>query len=146
MTQQRNKSQTINAKFGFETDQKMWKNNDYRCLKPNLNLKPEEWPHYDMKGYRKASTKEELENVKEIKYDKYFFNFEDPKIFKEMMVGNRRKHLWKKTFGYDFVYFHDTKNLYSMLPCHTYCLKAEHARFARKCKEKGGLFKCCLQK
>ena len=60
----------------------MWKNYDFRCLKPKKGLKPEDWPHYEMNGYRAAKTKEELNNVMEIKFDKYFFNFEDTKIFK----------------------------------------------------------------
>ena len=138
------KDQKVNAKFGFETDLKMWKHYDYRCLKPRKNLNPENWPHFEMQGYRTAKTKTEIENVEEIKFDKYFFNFEDPKIFEEMMKGKNRENIWKRTYGFDFVSFNDKKK--SRLPftqCYKNCFKAEFQSFARKCKRKGGLFKCC---
>ena len=131
--------------MGFEYDQKILKNYDFRCLKPKHNLETEEWPHHEMKAYRLAKTKEELLNVKEIKFDKYFFNFEDPNIFKEMMKGKKRENIWKKTYGFDFVSINDIDN--SRLPftkCYLNCLKAEDKRFARDCRKKGGLFKCCM--
>ena len=81
----------IDAKSGFNTDQKMWKVNDFRCLKPKEDVNPEQWPYYEIHGYRAAKNKEELENVKEIAFDKYFFNLEDPRIFMEMMKGAKRK-------------------------------------------------------
>ena len=125
----------------------MWKEYDYRCLKPKSKIKPEEWPHYEMNGYRNARTKNELDNVQEIKFDKYFFNFEDPKIFKEMIKGPKRKNIWKKTYGFDYVSFNDKKNTpHAYIGCFKSCLKAEQKRFARKCKKKGGLFKCCMIK
>ena len=137
--------QKATFRIGFQTDQKMWKAYDYRCLKPKANLKPEDWPHYEMNGYRNAKTKQELEIVQEIKFDKYFFNFEDPLILKQMMKGAKRKNIWKKTFGFDFVSFNERENSPNMqLPCYIYCLKAEQRKFARKCKKKGGLLKCCM--
>ena len=90
-----NNDQKINAKIGFETDMKMWKNNDFRCLKPTDIHNPEEWPHYEMHGYRAAKNKEELEKVKEIRFDKYFFNLEDPQVFMEMIKGENRENIWK---------------------------------------------------
>ena len=140
-----NSHQHIDAQMGFSTDSKMWKNHDNRCLKPKKDLKAKDWPHYEMNGYRAAKTQEELNNVMEIEFDKYFFNFEDPKIFEEMIKGDERENLWKKTFGFDYVSFNDRKNSHSVFAkCYINCFKAEQKSFARKCKKKGGLFKCCM--
>ena len=142
-----NNDQKINAEMGFKTDMKMWKNNDFRCLKPKEDLNPEEWPHYEMQGYRAAKNKEELENVKEIIFDKYFFNLEDPQIFMEMIKGAKRENIWKRTYGFDYVSFNDRKkSRMAYAKCYINCLKAEHKSFARGCKQKGGLFKCCMTK
>ena len=124
----------------------MWKGHDYRCLKPDSNMKPENWPHYEMNGYRSSKSKQELDSVQEIKFDKYFFNFEDPLVFKEMTIGAKREIIWKKTYGFDFVSFNDKKDIMGnmQMPCYINCFKAEQGRFARKCKKKGGLFKCCM--
>ena len=97
----------VDAVIGFGIDMKMWKNRDFRCLKPESSLDPENWPHYEMKGFRAAKNKDELENVEEIEFDKFFFNLEDPKVFKEMVKGENREDLWKKTYGFDFVSFND---------------------------------------
>ena len=135
----------MNSKFGFETDLKMWKHYDYRCLNAKKSLHPENWPHFEMHGYRAAKTKSELKHVQEIKFDKYFFNFEDPNIFGEMVNGENRENIWKSTYGFDFVSFNDKKN--SLLPwteCYKNCFESEFQSFAGKCKKKGGLFKCCL--
>ena len=63
------------ASVGFSTDKLMWKSYDFRCLKPKEGVPTEKWPHYEMHGFRAAKTKEELANVVEIPFDKYFFNF-----------------------------------------------------------------------
>ena len=34
--------QKATFRIGFQTDQMMWKGHDYRCLKPESNLKPED--------------------------------------------------------------------------------------------------------
>ena len=135
----------IDSKSGFNTDRKMWKVNDFRCLKPKEDVNPEDWPHYEMHGYRAAKNKEELENVKEIAFDKYFFNLEDPRIFMEMMKGAKRKEIWKSTYGFDYVAFNDKKKArVANYKCYKYCLIAEHKQFARKCRRNGGQFKCCM--
>ena len=46
----------------FGNDQRLFKRNDYRCLKPS-DKKPEEWTYYEMKGFRAAKTEEQLNNV-----------------------------------------------------------------------------------
>ena len=56
----------LDALLAFENDQRMYKKNDYRCLKPSNKTKPEQWAYYDMKGFRAAKTEHELEKVKEI--------------------------------------------------------------------------------
>jgi len=136
-----------NAQIGFEIDRKMWKSGDFRCLKPKEILEPENWPHYEMKGFRSASTKDQLNNVMEIKFDIFFFNFEDPKIFKEMMKGRKRKSLWKKTYGFDYVSFNDEEGIGSKVgnsKCIINCFKAENRKFAKRCRKEGGFFKCCM--
>ena len=139
------KSGFIDAKSGINPNQKIWKVNDFRCLKPKEDVKPDQWPYYEMRGYRAAKNKEELENVTEIAFDKYFFNLEDPKVFMEMMKGPKRKEIWKSTYGFDYVAFNDKKNArLANSKCYKYCLIAEHKQFARKCRRNGGLFKCCM--
>ena len=56
----RNDSQVITAKIGFQTDMRMYKAPDYRCLKPIPSMHSSKWPHYDMIGFRAAKTKQEL--------------------------------------------------------------------------------------
>ena len=135
------------AIFGFSTDMRMYKSYDFRCLKPKDGVPIEEWPHYEMHGYRAAKTVEELEKVKEIPFDKFFFNFEDPNILKAMTDGTEKGlHLWKQTYGFDWadwslghganVSFYENRK---------HCLLAEYGKFAQECKKKGGFFKCCIQ-
>ena len=98
-----------------------------------------------MQAFRSAKTTEELEKVQEIKYDNYFFNFEDPKVFKEMTSGKQAKAIWKKTYGFDFVSFNDNdRQPVENYQCIKYCYKQELlGAFAKECKKKGGVFKCC---
>ena len=37
-----------------------------------------------------------------MKFDKRFFNFEDPEVFEQMTGKDMIKH-WKETYGHDFV-------------------------------------------
>ena len=74
----------MNAKNLYQTDHFMYKKPDYRCLKPKTGVPSSEWPHFEMDGYRATKTKQELDNVKEMKFDKYFFNFADPSVLQEM--------------------------------------------------------------
>ena len=123
---------------------KMWKYYDFRCLKPKKDLTPEKWPHYEMIGYRAAKTKEELQRVKEIKFDKYFFNLEDPKVWKDMTDVKKASRIWKKTYGFNFAALTEGKDgNANNTKCMIDCFKSEQRSFARQCKRKGGLFKCC---
>ena len=135
----------VDAMIGFGMDRTMWKNRDFRCLKPKSKLEPEYWPHYEMKGFRAAKTKDELENIEEVEFDKFFFNLEDPKVFNEMVKGENRKKVWKKTYGFDFVSFNDrNESGMAFTKCYKHCLKAEYKEFAKKCRKNGGFFKCCM--
>ena len=139
------------AILGFSTDIKMYKSNDFRCLKPKDGVPIEKWPHYEMHGYRAAKSEEELEEVEEIPFDKYFFNFEDPEILNAMTDGTEKGlNLWKRTYGWDWAAWIPSSFTFSSsatdLPKgREHCLQAEYDDFAQNCKNNGGFFKCCLK-
>ena len=60
----------MTAASGFLSYYKLYKYDDYRCLKPKSGVKSKHWPHYEMKAYRAATTEEELARVEEVKFDK----------------------------------------------------------------------------
>ena len=127
----------------------MYKQPDFRCLKPKEGIPSSAWPHFEMSGYRAAKTKQELQNVKEIKFNRYFFNWEDPTVWKEMTdtASKQSQQIWKDTFGFDTVHFTKGNSqplTYSDAPCAKDCLEAEFGRFARSCRRAGGVFKCCM--
>ena len=135
----------IDARLAYFNERPLLKQNDYRCLKPSKTQKPEKWVYYDIKGYWTAKSKSELKKVKSIKYDGNFFNFEDPKVFRDLTDWNKGLKYWKKTYGFDFVSFNNMKNQpIQDSECIEYCFKAETQKFATKCKKNGGFFKCCL--
>lgn len=138
-------SDQMDAGGGFLTDQPMYKNSDFRCLKPISEVKSSSWPHYEMKGFRAAKSDEELSKVTEIPFDKFFFNFEDPEVFKAITDGTEKGlNIWKKTYGFDWSDYVPGKGRVSHhYKCNEHCLKAEFGGFAKKCKKEGGLFKCC---
>ena len=146
-TKHQDGGQELNAKNLYQTDHALYKNPDYRCLKPKKGIPSSKWPHYEMDGHRAAKTKRELSNVQEIKFDKYFFNFADPAILQEMtdIHSKSTKQIWKDTFGFDTVNFvlSDNKE-WEVTPCGEDCLKAEFSSFAQQCKQAGGVFKCCI--
>ena len=137
-------TQGHSAATGFMVHIGMWKNYDYRCLKPKDGVKPENWPHYDMIGLREANTVEALEKVKEIPFDNNFFNFEDPKVWSSMLNLKTGPRLWKETYGFDDVFIVEGKDgKADTTKCFKKCIEAEQSNFARECKKEGGLFKCC---
>lgn len=143
----------------------MYKQHDYRCLKPNPKVPSSEWGHYDMHGFRAAkSTKElgqqiqlfwfllaciiSLEKVKEIPFDIFFYNFADPKVLYAMTDGTKRGlNLWKKTYGFDHAYWIPGKDrLAKLYKCQAHCIEAEfgkHGKFSNDCKKNKGFYKCC---
>ena len=60
---EKNKNWILDAMEAFGNDQRLYKRNDYRCLKPSKDKKPEDWAYYEMKGFRAAETKEQLNSV-----------------------------------------------------------------------------------
>ena len=50
--QERGSESEPTAAFGFLTDMRMYKNYDFRCLKPNPKIPSSKWGHYEMHGYR----------------------------------------------------------------------------------------------
>ena len=100
------------------------------------------WPHYEMKGFRAAKTESELNSVKEISFNRLFFNFEDPRTWKTMMNPKNKKDgldLWKETYGFDYASYR------ACYTCRYKCIREEYSKFAMKCKEDGGFFKCCVR-
>ena len=138
-------SDNMDAAKGFLTDQPMFKMSDFRCLKPKSGVDSSNWPHYEMKGFRDARTSEQLSKVREIPFDKYFFNFADPKVFNAITDGTEKGlKIWKKTYGFDWAdYVPGRGKAAHHFKCNEHCLKAEFGSFAQKCKREGGFFKCC---
>ena len=89
------------------------------------------------------------EKVEEIPFDKYFFNFADPKVLHAMTDGTEKGlNLWKTSYGFDHAFWltNDNGSL-SMEKCYTHCLKADYEKqgsFSSECKRKKGFFKCCI--
>jgi len=138
---------TLNALNLLYARNMMYKGVDTRCLKPDSNEDPEKWEHYDPDDFADALTQSELEKAKTVKFDKRLYNFEDPEVFDEMTGDDYKKH-FMETYGFDYVsrldHDYNTYNVSLMSPCSKRCLKAEKSKFARQCKARGGLFKCCV--
>ena len=143
----KNGDKYVDALSLFYNDQRMYKKNDYRCLKPVETKPPEKWPHYEMKGFRAANTEDEIRRVKEIPYDNNFFNFEDPNVFEAFTSRKMGRQLWRKTYGYDFISINKSpKHPVRAYQCIRHCFMAEYGNFANRCRKRGGFFKCCLAK
>ena len=138
---------SVTAAQGFSTDMRMYKYQDFRCLKPKKGIPSEKWPHYEMQAYRTALTKKDLKKVKEIPFDKYFFNFEDPEVWSDMTNSKKGLKIWKKTYGFDYAAFTPALNDFSDdIACQKHCLREEFGQFAKQCRKTGGFFKCCVLK
>ena len=90
-----------------------------------------------------------LEKVEEIPFDKYFYNFADPKVLHAMTDGTKKGlNLWKKSYGFDHAYWIPGKGKVAYVEkCQAHCLEAEygkHGSFALDCKKNKGFFKCCV--
>ena len=72
---------------------------DYYCLKPDDKKDPKYWEQYDMESFRKAFTKEALDNVRTYKYDKNLNNFVDPKVLKVFTKNEKRSYkAWRESY------------------------------------------------
>ena len=126
--------------------------NDYRCLKPGSHEHPAKWHTYQVEGYRRASSKEMLNDVQTFPYNMYMYNLEDPEIlrFAGKSDKNARKY-WRRGYG---VYFAtrmpdmdrtaDNAFLLDYSECTEKCTKIEKSKFAKRCRKNGGYFKCCV--
>ena len=125
---------------------------DYRCLKPDSHKNPEKWHTYEIEGYRKAFSPATLENVQTFPYNKYAYNFADPKIVRTYTKNDKNAHkYWRKGYG---IFFATTiprtrkKKGYDRFTnftvCTTECIKMERSKFAKECQKKNGYFKCCV--
>ena len=56
-----------------------------------------------MESYRSAFDLKTLKKVRTFKYDKYLYNFVDPKVFKSFTKSEKygKKH-WKKSYGFQY--------------------------------------------
>ena len=130
---------TPNAVSGFSLDIPMIYFFDYRCLKPKNGIPSEQWPHYEMDGFRAAKTEEDLENVLEIPFDKYFFNFEDPEVLNTMTNGkDSGLEMWKTTYGFDWAgwvrgsLLNNGATQVDKFKRNKHCLEAEYGSFAQE--------------
>ena len=73
-------------------------------------------------------------------------NFEDPTVFKAMTDLENGVDIWRKTYGFDFVSFVEgnSSGHANLTSCSLHCPEAEYWKFARDCKRRGGIFKCCV--
>ena len=95
-----------------------------------------------MKGFRAAKNKSELKEVGEFLFNKFFFNFEDPETWQRLMnpIGKENgRSLWRTTYGFDFAAYN------ACFKCRSQCMKEEFGTFAKKCRQEGGFFKCCVR-
>ena len=88
------------AKDFFMSEQHIYKNWDYRCLVPYSDKDPTKWKTYDMHEYRRAYNEKTLKRVSKYRYDKYFFNWVDPKVLKYFTKSTESmKRAWRKIYG-----------------------------------------------
>jgi len=139
----------------FFSDKHLYKSPDYYCLKPNSHEDPKKWHRYEAAGFRKAFNKEMLENTQTFKYDKYLYNFEDPKILAAFTKNDKEaRKIARKSYNFHYTamipglhstsYSPSKDNFFNMTKCVKECIKMEKSKFAKKCKKDGGYFKCCL--
>jgi len=131
------------AVYQLRATNSFYKGYDNRCLKPDDDKRPEKWDHYDPDDFYEASTKEELEQAKTWKFDKNFFNFEDPKVLKKF-TNRRSMKTWRKTYGFDHVVIKPNGDLKLYPETIAACVKKEtYSTFAKRCRKDKGFFKCC---
>jgi len=116
-------------------------------LKPDNSKDPEIWDHYDPDDFYEATSQEMLDKAKTTKFDKNFFNFEDPTVLLKFSNPNDTR-IWKETYGFDFACIDD--GLYMngdrcRLKAHQECLKETKSEFAKSCRKDSGFFKCCYR-
>ena len=84
----------------YNSEQSIYKKWDYRCLVPYSDKDPTKWKTYDMHEYRRAYNEKTLKRVSKYRYDKYFFNWVDPKVLKYFTKSTESmKRAWRKIYG-----------------------------------------------
>ena len=117
----------------YDSEQHLYKNWDYRCLVPYSDKDPTKWKTYEMHDYRKAMTEQMLKNVSQFKYDKYFFNWVDPKVMKHFTKSKKSlQKAWKKHYGFPFMTPMDPSIPGNSTKCFLKC--AEYVRNPRHVK------------
>ena len=96
---------TLRANDLFFSNEHIYKNDDYHCLKPDSHKNKQKWRKYDMEKYRQAYNQETLEKVPTFKYDNMLYNFVNPKVFKSFTKNEKRgRRIWKRTYGYSYTH------------------------------------------
>jgi len=141
------------AVYDLRATKTFYKDNDERCLKPEYSEgkkpeNPEKWDYYDPDEFYDATTQETLDKAKTYKFDKNFFNFEDPEVLYSFM-DPKQKSIWRKTYGFDYVNIEDLKDP-TKKPMEESYVECERTRrrskFAQTCRKNGGFFNCCLKR
>lgn len=102
-----------------------------------------------MHEFREAANETQLAEVDSFKYDKNFHNWFDMEVLKDFTKSRKAiEKSWKKSYGINNARSMPwKKNSYERShpdECFMDCAVMEKSRFAKICKRKGGLFKCCV--
>ena len=145
---QRNKQSAIDI---FLSEETLYKKQDYFCLKPDDKRSASLWERYDPDQFRTAYNQKMLDQAKTHKYNRFLYNFEDPRVLKSFTAPRKSSKRWKSTYGFQYSYFipnpYETipgRKMHDVTTCILKCLKMEQSQFARKCHARGGYFKCCI--
>merc|ERR1719369_824063 len=151
----KNQKNIVTADEIFFSDQHVYRSDNYYCLKPYSHENPRKWRRYEVAGFRKSFNKEMLENTTTFKFDKYLYNFVDPKIFNTFTKNDRKaSKIWKKSYQWRYMrrvpgdesysYVSSNGSWTNITKCVKKCIQMEKSAFAKKCKKGGGFFKCCV--
>ena len=89
----------------YRSVEKIYKKDDYRCLKPYSHKDPKKWHTYDMHAYRRAFNDKTLQNVDSFKYDNDFNNWIDPSVFDKYTSDIETiRSVWNKSYGFNNTY------------------------------------------
>jgi len=142
----------MDAVYELRAMSSMYKGYDNRCLKPDDSKDPELWDHYDPDDFYDATSQEMLDKAKIQKFDKNFFNFEDPEVYRKFTKFNATEE-WRQTYGFDFAcaFKHPSRAsqqdksafVRCMVEGNKKCIKASKSSFAANCRKENGIFKCC---
>ena len=90
---------TLTGSQIYMRHESIYKDYDYRCLKPFSHDDPEKWRTYEMHEFREAANKTQLAEVNSFKYDKNFHNWIDMEVLKDFTKSKKAiKKAWKKSY------------------------------------------------